>query len=206
MSRAEVLLNDYNHYRLFTSGFQQRRYKSSVGKTPAARAKYLLALERMAQWCVKQGIDPRHWLYTLFDSRHWLHSPPLKHLTSTRHLKRYPDREDTTTLFQKRVEGELEAKIDERGDRYHAGRDISYGVERLKWIYAQRGQYQRCMELILTETFGYHPKSTVCVACPIAVTCEAQLRLKVPFDAQAVRLGEMTLRQAQTAAAYHGGS
>jgi hypothetical protein len=105
-------------------------------------------------------------------------------------------------LYRERVAAEQHELDDGVGRVFHAERDISHAAETLKIRYQQRGQSGRCMELMTTETFGFHPRSAVCAACPIASPCETMLHSKVGYDIQAVRRGEMSPEQAQVMVAY----
>lgn len=206
--RAETLLNDYNHYRFQTTNIRNKSaggaYITSVGATLSSRPKYLDALGAMASWCDGHDVEPRHWLHSLFACRQWMYSPPLKHLTSPKHLKRYQTMGNAPE-YRAHIAAEQHAIDDAAGRVFNWGRDISHGAELLKIRYVQRLQSPgRCMSA-MAETFGYHPKSQTCMQCPIAAACNAMLQSKVSYDIQAVRRGDMTSQQASTMAAYSGG-
>ncbi len=206
--RAEILLNDYNHYRFQTTSIRNKSargaYITSVGASLLSRPKYLEALEAMAAWCDDHNIDPRHWLHSLFACRQWMYSPPPKHLTSAKHLKRYQTMGEAPE-YRARIAAEQHAIDDAAGRVFNWGRDISHGAELLKIRYVSHLQSPgRCMSA-MAETFGYHPKSRTCMKCPIAIACNAMLQSKVNYDILAVRQGAMTPQQASTMAAYSGG-
>ncbi len=205
MQRAEILLNDYNHYRFFTSSIRSKRaagaYITGLKLTPGR----LSAFSEMADWCEEHGIDPRRWLHSLFVARHWLFAPPLKHLKSQKHLKRYEAMEGSMPVYRERIAAEQHEIDDVAGRVFDSGRDISHTAETLKIRYARTGQPGRCMELMGTETFGFHPGSRVCGVCPLAIACGAMLQSRVSYDIQAVRRGEVTPQQARVMAAYGGG-
>lgn len=206
MKRSELLLDDYNHYRFHTHAIRNKRaagqYITSVGATPRTRPKYLGLFDRMAVWCSERDIDPRSWLHSLFEARFWLHAPRIEHLCSKKHLKRYAEKKGSSTLYRERIAAEQHELDDGVGRVFHSERDVSYAAETLKIRYQQRGRPGRCMELMSTETFGFHPKSSVCASCPIASSCEAMLHAKVGYDIQAVRRGEMSYAQARVMVAY----
>jgi hypothetical protein len=58
------------------------------------------------------------------------------------------------------------------------------------------GDVAACMNGIETETFGYHPKSKICVACPARGECLQRLKERVNFDIEALRSGTITTEEA----------
>ncbi len=203
MSRAEILLNDYNFYRFQTNSIKSKRAAGAYIVSLASTPERLSFFDRLIKWCADHSIDPRHWLHSLFVARHWMFAPPLKQLISPKHLKRYEGMGDMPG-YRARIAAEQHALDDAAGRVFDCNRDVSHSAETLKMRYVQLGQAGRCMELMSTETFGYHPKSKVCGVCPIKIACEAMLLANVNFDIMALRRGEITSQQAKTVAVYHG--
>jgi hypothetical protein len=201
---AVTLLDDYNDYRFHTASIQAKRAAGAYIRSLKATPGRLAAFEALGVWCQGRGIDPRRWLHSLFASRHWLFAPPLKHLTSEKHIPRYQAMQGSMPMYRDRVVREDQQRAENEGRVFHAGRDLSHGVELLKMRYQQLGRPGRCMEAI-DETYGYHPQSQICSGCPVAAACEAFLRSRVGYDIQAVRRGDLSLQQAQAERAYAGG-
>ena len=82
---------------------------------------------------------------------------------------------------------------------FDRARDIANGAELLKRRYLTFGNYQRCMSEMETDTFGYHPKSQICQGCAVRFECAALLQSKVDYDIMSVRLGLMSMDEAQVA-------
>ena len=55
-----------------------------------------------------------------------------------------------------------------------------------------------------TDTFGYHPKSTVCYSCVARFECARLLQSKVNYDILSVRSGTMSMSEAQVARHVRG--
>ena len=211
MNRAETLLDDFNLYRFHTASLRNSRFGGGrvylVGKSGKARAQWLAVFEAMADWCSKRDIDPRGWLHYLFEIRHWAFAPRQNQLISPKRVAEFKARSKpnrSLLLQQSRQRERQEAAVDD-GRVFDARRDLSHSAEALKVYFSRLGQHGRCMAAMESETYGYHPLSRVCPTCPIGAACEAQLRAKTGFDIQALRRGELTLQQAATLGAYHGG-
>jgi hypothetical protein len=198
---AETLFNDYNDYRRETQHIKQLKKKK--GYIPSISKKHLPTFEALAYFCHKHDVNPRRWLASLFEVRRWMYPPKLNQLQSTKHLKRYPQIE-TVPIFRKRIQAEHQRASYELGSVFNLSRDLSNGAEMLKRRFINMGNYARCMSEMENETFGYHPRSEVCKACPERFTCASQLQSKVSFDIMSLRLGLMSITEAQMAAACHG--
>lgn len=200
MNGAETLLEDYNAYRFRTHNIQQLRqrgqYVQSLGP------KRISAFQELYQWCVERSIDPRRWLCSLFEARRWLFAPPLNQLKSKKHLDRYSKITDLPA-FQTRLAQERTKRRHIEQKTFDPNRDLTASAESLKSRYLEMGNLDRCMEQMDTETYGFHPKSSVCSRCPVQNQCAAMLRGKVRFDIMALRCGEITADQAK-AIVYHG--
>ena len=208
-SRHHELLSDFNQYRARTFHTQQMRAAGPCRDVGPKRG--LPPLVAMDTWCRSQGIDSRRWLYYLFRKRHWLFAPALTQLIpSKRNLKKalasYAEMTDTPA-FAATIYRETEAARREAGADFDPNRDLSPLAETRKRIYLGEGRPDKCMAQMLTETYGYHPKSVTCARCPATYQCALQLQGSVPFDIMALRRGEITLYQAQVIAgrAQHGG-
>lgn len=200
MNGAETLLEDYNDYRFRTHHIQQLRQNGqnvhSLGR------KRLSAFEGLQEWCAEHQVDARRWLCSLFEARRWLFAPPLNQLKSKKHLKRY-SKMDTIPVFRNRIQQERQTRLNTAGEVFDPNRDLSASAETLKRRYLTLSTYDRCIEKMDDETYGYHPRSTVCQECPAQHTCSTMLQAKVGFDIMALRRGQMTAEQAQ-AVIYYG--
>lgn len=208
-SRHLELLADFNLYRSRTFHTQQLRVAGPL--RDIGPKKGLPPLQIMDAWCQAQGLDSRRWLYHLFRKRNWLFSPRLDQLVpSKRHFKKaladYA-RVTDTPAFEAVLSRGLEASRRAAGTDCNPNRDLIAMAEERKRIYLGEARPDKCMYNMLSETYGYHPRSTPCARCPVTYQCAAQLQATVAFDIQALRRGEMTLQQAQVIAAraQHGG-
>jgi len=197
--RAQQLFEDYNQWRDHTNHVQQMRQRHPMQRLKA-KPDRLQIFEQLITWCDGQGIPPRLWLYSLFQTRRWLFAPPLKHLLSTKnHLPRYKELSNTQA-YQDILRTERKVEV-----TYDPNRDTSGTTEALKRRYLARGDAAGCMAAV-DATLGYHPKSDVCVPCACAVACEKKLVASAPFDIMALRRGELASteakKQAQFAYAY----
>lgn len=202
------LLSDYNYYRSHTRDVITRRAEHPVRDLKATKNR-LDVLREMVGWCTQNEVDPRLWLYTLFDLRHWSFAPNFAHLvpkskrTAKKNLERYANLRDIP-IFQKRIAYETQQDAEADGRVFDPNRDVSYSAEALKRRYLNAGEVQRCMDEMDTYTLGFHPRSLVCARCPMASQCEQTLQARMPFDITALRRGQITVQQARQAA-YHGG-
>ena len=194
LTTAERLLDDYNDYRNQTNNIQQLRsqgqYVQGLGR------KHIKAFDELATWCGEQGVEPRRWLASLFETRRWLFAPKLNQLKSKPHLLRYPN-VNAIPAYTNRLHKERTVRQHQDGKVYDPNRDICESSETLKRRYISLGETQRCLDQMRTETFGYHPKSTICQACPMRIECARRLQASVTFDIMALRRGEMTAEQAR---------
>ena len=194
MTLAEILLDDFNRYRRDTRYVEKLKAKGIWVR--AASRKNLPLFEKMAQWCRQNNVEPRRWLNSLFEARHWLASPHLREndLLSEKHLRVYPTMQ-RLPKFTETITRELKAANIASGVTFDQRRDIAHGAETLKRRYVASGNYQRCISLMDTETFGYHPFSQICTSCPAAAQCANILRSKYNFDVIALRAGQVTSEQ-----------
>jgi hypothetical protein len=199
---AEQLFNDYNNLRLNTSYIKKKRdqgcYVASISR------KHLATFESLVQWCEEHNVESRRWLYSLFVIRHWIYPPKLNQLKSTKHLKRF----QTIELpgYSERLQVENTAVLRKEGRVFDRKRDITKSAELLKRRYVQWGFTDRCIAEMEESTFGYHPKSDVCQACPSRFECARILQGKVKYDIMSLRLGIITAEQARVAEYYDRGT
>lgn len=199
-----TLLADYNRYRLVTADVCARRsrgeYVRSLTPTGKSGAELCKAFVKMIEFCDKRGFDSRLWLYSIFKSWGWSRAPRPNQLCSEGHVPKYQrvGREAQPMLTQQ-VNVQLAQMREEAGTEYDPNRDITPGAEALKGRLAMLGDHERCMNL-MKQTMGFHPKSRVCSACPIASACATKLAATATFDILALRRGEITAHQAQNVA------
>ena len=207
MQAIDQLWLDYNTYRFHTHWYLERvRARKiracSLSKTSPKGKKLRSALESMAHWCAERNIDPRHWLYSLFQTRKWLHIVRYDQLISPNHLKRYTPTKQSVG-FQNRIREEWTTQRKSEGNSYDPNRDTSNTTESLKRRYLSFDEADACMGS-MPETLGFHPKSDVCGGCSLREDCAVQLQTLVNFDIQALRRGEITAQDAQMAAVSRG--
>ena len=194
------LLDDYNEYLVRTHHWQKLPHASRRRVTPAN----LEVMRKLAEWCATNEVEPRLWLYSLFNVRHWTYAPPFKQLQSKKHLERFKgQKREGGTYFSNRVQKEMNEQQVLCGDSYDPNRDVSGSVENLKRHYLALNAPQVCMNE-MSKTLGFHPRSQVCSGCPLAQPCAARLQSQVAFDIQALRRGEITAGNARAQAILHG--
>lgn len=220
--RARTLLDDFNAYRSQTENYSRLRQLHPMRSLGAEKG--LPALQAMDAWCRERGIDSRRWLYWLFARTRFRFAPKLTNLIPARKTPKLQAKAEAKALaaynalrgtpqLTERVFRELEIKRAHAGQSYDPNRDLSHIAEAVKRRYLAEGNPDKCLSDMFANrpdtvpTWGYHPKSLSCVRCPLAQQCVAQLRAAVSsFDIVALRLGQMTLQQAQVmdGRAYHG--
>jgi hypothetical protein len=191
---AEQLLEDFNDYRRKTG--HAKALKTQGKFAPRVSRKQLPKFEALAHWCRDHKVDPRRWLASLFHSRRWMFPPKLNQLQSQKHLQRYA-KMDTIPAFHARVQVENQTAAYQEGRVFVVSRDLSNSAEMLKRRHTMTGNSVRCMDQMETETFGYHPKSTVCQQCSARYQCASILQTKVKFDILALRAGHKTHEEIQ---------
>lgn len=197
MDQSRQLFDDYRYYRQYTASVQKLKQEKPYIREMKATPERLELFADMAEWCRAIGVNPRLWLYSLFVSRKWLYAPKLhaSHLQSQKHIPKYHTLEDTGLFAQRQREQEALANVS-NPNTFDPNRDLSHSSEEAKRAYLAVGNAQACMAAMDTETFGYHPKSTVCARCPMAQPCQIQLESSVDFDIMALRRGELSSTEA----------
>lgn len=196
MDQARQLFADYKYYRIHTANIQklkkEKPYLRELKETPER----LKLMAHMAAWCEQRGINPRLWLYSLFVSRRWLFAPKLEssNLISKKHLPKFQRLKDYT--FYREYQQVQEA-ANPSPEAFDPNRDISSTAEQAKRYYLSTNSTQTCMSRMKEETFGYHPKSPVCLYCPISAECKTRLEASVTFDIIALRQGKLTSEEAR---------
>ncbi len=200
---AEVLWRDYYYWRSHTSIFRQalRRHPVAPPKlTPAS----LRPFERLSSWCAERGLNGREWLFSVFAARRWMYYPKPAQLQSEKVLKdvRAGKAWWPTDLYRQRVLEEAGKTDCQR--QFDPNVDLLPAVEEAKRYHLRGGQgFLECMEAMSVETFGWHPRSTVCARCPGQAACRAKLEAEFPA-ALDVRLGKATPEQARARAILRG--
>lgn len=208
MDNQSQLFDLFNYYRSHTANVVARRQKAPVRDYKPTKQR-LDVLKEMVGWCAQHEVDPRVWMYTLFDARSWGFAPKFDQLvpktkkTAKKNLERYANLAHLPVLQKYNTEQGYQ-KAQAAGAVWDPNRDLNYSAEGLKRRYLNEGDVQRCMSEMETATYGYHPKSFVCARCPLAQQCEQALQAKVSFDITALRRGEITAEQARQTA-YYGG-
>lgn len=197
MTIVEQLFDDYNGYRFKTHHYREGiKNKGRLSRSLKPSTIRLESLRRMSTWCQERGIDPRHWLYSLF-SVNWLFAPRFNQLIRPNHLKKYS--KTHVGLFDNKLRAEHHAVCVADGRTYDPNRDLSGTIESIKRRYLSESDADRCMSEMST-TLGFHPSSVVCSGCSLAKVCTARLDQVVSFDIQALRRGDITSDQARMTA------
>ena len=184
---GKQLLQDYNYWRGQTKHLVELRKSKPI--RDLGEKKNLKVFVDLAQWCAEKEIEPRLWLYSLFQARRFLFAPPLKQLKSLKNLEQYTNLAETER-YADRVRRESEV------DQYDPNRDLCASVEAVKSYYLQLQEPDRCMGDMGT-TLGFHPSSLVCARCVLRDQCAQHLQSTVPFDIVALRRGDLTAREAR---------
>lgn len=198
--QAERLFRDFCYYRQHTAYVQGIKRDKPYIREPKETPERLKLFSSMAQWCEDQGFSASEWLYSLFVSRKWWFPPKLdsRHLQSKKHIPKYKKLQDYGLYRQRQME--VESMGAPSKSTFDPNRDLSHTAEDAKQAYLATGQEQVCMAGMLSETFGYHPKSSVCARCSAAQVCLDQLRRNVSFDVLGLRMGDITSDQAKSQA------
>ena len=197
MDQPRRLFDDYRYYRQYTASVQKLKQEKPYLREMKVTPSRLKLFEDMAAWCRTIGVNPRLWLYSLFVSRKWLFAPKLEsaHLQSQKHIPKYHALEDTGLYKQRQMEQESLTNVFNSAT-FDPNRDLSHASEEAKRAYLAAGNPQACMAATSTETFGFHPGSTVCARCPVADSCRTQLEASVSFDIMALRRGDLSATEA----------
>jgi len=198
---AFQLFQDYSYYREQTAYYRKAKKQNPYLRPLKATQARLGLFADMVNWCREKKIPPRQWLYSLFEVRVWNFAPKLErgHLLSEKYASKYGDGSqfdlEPFTRYVRR-ENFLE-RLGKPEHGFDPNSDINFSTEQAKKDYLARGGPDKCREYMGTETFGFHPKSTVCNKCVDRDKCLNELRGKVNFDILALRRGLITSRQAQ---------
>jgi len=198
-TEAWKLFTDYTYYRRQTANYTQAKAKHPI-RDYLPKPERLQIFEDMLVWCREKMIDPRLWLFHLFEVRLWTFAPPLTpvrrakaHFQSDKMLPRYGE------LLKRHVLDRYVARIAEPTDpekAYDPNRDLLQSVEDRKNFYLRYGQVNRCMRSMLVETLGFHPRSKVCQKCSAREECLHKLLDFVEFDIVALRMGQISASEA----------
>lgn len=202
---VERLLSDYNYYRSHTAHLNKLRAQGAYVRDLKTTRSRLQALGDMARWCSEHQLDPRLWLYSLFSGRRWLFAPrfdqfvPRTPKTEKKALARYHALQDVPT-YHERAHQEIHQRRVNDGREVDVNRDLTNAAEALKRRYLAEGNPGRCLDEMEGRTYGYHPRSVVCLCCPRQRECADKLCALVGYDVIALRRGEITVGQARAQA------
>jgi hypothetical protein len=149
-------------------------------------------------------------MFYLFKRTGWKFPPKFKtaSLCSPTALEKYKGFKTGLGFFRKRVGVSVAEDGVSTPEAFDPNRDISQAVENLKTRYVFGSvdpplspDPARCKAEMLFRTWGYHPKSTVCQACPLAAQCSTELESLARFPVLALRSGRITAQEAQKLAA-----
>lgn len=191
---GESLLSDYNYFRAFTGNVGAIRERGGRVTYLAPTVERLAALEAMERWCADHGYSPRLWLALAFDRSRWRYAPQFNQLvpacraSMVKAEARYRMARDIPLLQQRMREVAHEEQV-ASGAAYDPVEDVTATTEALKRRYVELGHDPRdCMAD--GDTLGFHPRSKVCVACPVRIECAERFRITYGPDAWRRRSGE----------------
>lgn len=198
---AKVLWDDFVYYRQYTANIQKRKAEGQFTRPLKRTDERLALLDEMITWCRARHMDPRLWLYNLFQSRKWYFPPKLRpgDLMSEKMVERYHQLRDTG-FYRQRVDMYAKVQAELNGEGFDPNRDLAPGVEATKARLLKSGNPDACMDALESETLGYHPQSKHCQTCPLAEPCKAKLVALMPFDVIALREGQLDSQDAKAIA------
>lgn len=190
------LWDDFSYYQTQTAHYKKRRKENPYIKVMKPTRERLELMRSVREWCEGKGLPVRQWLFSLFAIRRWLYAPKLTlgHLCSENHLQKFATFSDYR-LFNQRLQEQAAANPIQNSN-FDPNRDISHSAEDAKKRYKAIGAEATCMTQTEAETFGYHPKSSICEECKQKKDCSNRLRASVSFDILALRQGQITAEQA----------
>lgn len=195
-SEAARLFHDFTTYWHQTANIQWMKQQHPV-RSHKLTDKRLKLFQEVITWCRDQQLDPRLWVFVLFESRQWTFAPKLEAgylMTMNEKIhKRYERLAERSYLdgYQRHLE------VQKPRNDYDPNRDLNSTVEARKMWLVSRGLMEQCIVEVITNTLGYHPKSAACQRCGLNDRCRVRLEGMVPFDIVALRDGRMTQQQAR---------
>jgi len=181
----EQLFNDYAFYRNNTSNIRQlKKDKPYIKDLKYNKVRHDLFL-KMMDWCMVKKVPVRQWLYTLFVVRCWRFAPKLEesHLCSEKHLPKFY-KVKNYDFYNKYITEDVKTKTG-----FDPNMDIVTSVEQRKRELVLKGGGLLCMKFMEKETYGYHPKSSVCKVCGDWYQCSNKLLDLVGFEVMKLRTG-----------------
>jgi len=196
MVTERQLFDDYSFYRQYTANYKRLKEKCGYLHPLKPTGERLALFAQLIAWCRNRNVPPRQWLYSLFGTRRWTFAPRLKlcDLCSENHFTKFQNFDDYTFYLNRLRELE---QIEGFGSGFDPNTDLNTTSESAKAEYLKSGNIQTCIDQMTTETFGYHPKSSVCRRCSGAVACLRQLQHGVSFDILALRSGDLSVADAR---------
>ena len=193
----QQLWDDFSYYQAQTGNYKKRRKDNPYIKAMKATPERLELMRQMKEWCESRHLPVRQWLFSLFAIRRWLYAPKLAlgHICSENHLERFSTFKDYWLYTQRLQELAASTPVSSTGN-FDPTRDISHTSEEAKRDYVRSGRTAICRFQMKIETFGYHPKSKICLECIEGNECAEQLKASVQFDIMALRRGDITAEQA----------
>jgi len=211
---VQILMDDFNFYRSHTHHFQKLMQERPYLKVPTLNRGRRRLFDEMVAWCRANELEPRFWLFCMFQRGRWLFAPRwlAGYLMGDKALAWYRARRSRgfdDRLYRERIEQTREIEQQRAGTSvvYDPNVHVSAEVEARKRRLQQRGDPEGCLSGVLDvdhPTLGWHPRSTVCCGCSVAERCREALRGRYRFDIVALREGKITVEQARLSAVQHG--
>jgi len=172
------LFLDYCYYRDSTLNIKKLKQEKPFIRGLVYTEERAVLFNELILWCNAKRIPVRKWLYSLFVTRRWMYAPKLEvsHFCSEKHIPKFHKVRDyrffNTYLAEKgSKKGVFDPNI-----------EITLAVEQRKRELLLKGGSKLCQQFMEYETFGFHPKSSICKYCNDWFQCAQSLNKLVGFD------------------------
>lgn len=183
------LLSEYNRLWRRTRHFQALQKQRPYLHDYKANQDRLRLMGQLEVWCRARAIEPKAWLWYLFDRRRWSYPPKLTAKELLADARCGDFRTWDFTGYRAYCHEQPEGVF---APLYDPNRDVTPAVEMDKARWLREGAPEQCLSRIWSETLGYHPYSRVCALCALAAQCAHALQAGLPFDVLALRRGEIS--------------
>ena len=190
------LLADWSYYRTQTKFMQTLRARGARPGAKKMTDEIDETLKDLVAWCREHKLEPRLWIYALFKMRGWIGAPKLArgHLQSEKMIWRYR-KLSGIGFFAQRRRSTAAAQIEQ--DAFDPHRDMAPATGALKRRFAAAHNSSECLDRLMEQTLGFHPKSETCQRCPLRQRCAIKIQSLVKFDIIGLRVGYLTSAEAE---------
>lgn len=176
---ALLCIRDFNICRTQTKHFYDLELKGGWTLQPLkANPARVKLFKELVEWCRARQLEPRLWVYGLFKARAWRFPPKAEagHLMSENLIPKY--RALKGLGFYRHL---VHSSIKEKTKELDPNLDVIYATEQVKRRLSAQDP-EKCIDLTMTKTLGFHPKSKVCQSCPSRTECAINLQSLMSFD------------------------